>query len=463
MKKSKYNHVIETKNPDSFLIYNALKNSLIEVNNLELNMINNLNFEEENSQLVITLKEYGVIIEDDIDENKTVRILAENRLKHLKKDHKNIVLTILPTFLCNFKCIYCYESESIRKENKMMDELIQDQIVGYIEKEFNEGKKELTVLYYGGEPLIGISVIKRLHPKIKALCEQFNIKAEYSMITNGILLTDEIIEYFSEQQINSLQITIDGTREIHNKRRYYPAQPDKNYDILLQNIKKCIAKDIKIQLRVNVDNENNESYKALIDDLIEKDIWDPRKIDIYLGWVHDNVCGQVPMDRQKFYETEEEFRQYKVFKFNELSNVKQAKLQFNYPSLSSGSCSYTNLVESWTISPDGSIGRCWDCLSNDFDPLCNIIDLLDDKKRAEIKSLVSKNTIQFEDKEKLGCLSCKFLPICEPMCFPIYQKFQDRTRLCPEWRYLNIKLLSQYNFYLKHPELCSNFEFDREV
>src|SRR5699024_5938565 len=120
-----------------------------------------------------------------------------------------------PTLSCNFGCPYCYEEP----KSGFMSEEVQKSILDMI-TEAAKRRKDISVTWYGGEPLIAKDIIFNMSEKIINICEENDCDYSSYIVTNGYLVTDEIIENFKKYKITGAQITIDGPPEIHNSRRF---------------------------------------------------------------------------------------------------------------------------------------------------------------------------------------------------------------------------------------------------
>ena len=56
-----------------------------------------------------------------------------------------------------------------------------------------------------------------------------------------------------------MRITLDGEKEIHDKRRVL-CNGDGTFDVIVSNIKKFSEKGIRVKIRVNIDKENVDAY-----------------------------------------------------------------------------------------------------------------------------------------------------------------------------------------------------------
>lgn len=149
------------------------------------------------------------------------------------------------TYLCNLNCPYCYVGDE-RKKNELITEewfKVIDQIPWYS-----------FVTLVGGEPLIRKDFIQILEKVAKKTFGKLNV------VTNGILINDEIIDVFIRTKMMLLSVSLDGYGENHDKNRDKEGIFDKiisNLDNLNSKRGKCgkLMVDIKtIVLENNLDD-----------------------------------------------------------------------------------------------------------------------------------------------------------------------------------------------------------------
>lgn len=108
------------------------------------------------------------------------------------------------TYLCNLNCPYCYVGEE-RKKNELTTQEwfnIIEQIPFYS-----------FVTIVGGEPLIRKDFIEILEKTAKKTFGKLNV------VTNGILINDEIIDALLRSKMMLLSVSLDGYGENHDKNR----------------------------------------------------------------------------------------------------------------------------------------------------------------------------------------------------------------------------------------------------
>ena len=130
-------------------------------------------------------------------------------------------VTLQLTQNCNFRCVYCHYTcndggQRTHSEKRMSEEVAKKAIL-YL-RDHSIDTPSVYVGFYGGEPLLEFPLLK----EVVSFCEE-QLKGKeihYTITSNGTLLTDEIIEFFSEHKF-SLLISLDGPREIHNRSRVF--------------------------------------------------------------------------------------------------------------------------------------------------------------------------------------------------------------------------------------------------
>lgn len=135
------------------------------------------------------------------------------------------------TNLCNQNCVYCQAQDEKQKQKGIMDKTTAEKAV---EIALESPAKILNFEFQGGEPLIGFQIIKHI---IEYAEKRKNNKTiVYSVVTNTLLMTDEIIAFFADHHV-SISISVDGPEKLHDLNR-----PLKNGEGSYARVKQNIAK-----------------------------------------------------------------------------------------------------------------------------------------------------------------------------------------------------------------------------
>ena len=468
MKESDYNFYINDNKENIHLVYNAFRNTLVsDDDNKVQNFIKHCNGKIKFHPEYLTEDEYnglissGIIVPDDLDEKKIAIEINRKRLNILNKKDGHLSLVIAPTLRCNFNCYYCFEGKNNKNIEESMNIEVKNDILNFIEKSLLYNHiKNVSIIWYGGEPLVQQNIIFSMQKKINEICKAYQVKISSHMVTNGSLLSPELSDLLHEHGIDRVQVTIDGPEHIHNKRRYYPENPKNNYSIILDNILYA-NNNILFNIRINIDKNNMNFVFDLINDLIKRKIW-PHKKNVFITpalvkpeLVESDAITKFVLSKKDYLLLEDRIRRYLMEKYNEISLTKKAKLKFNYPKFGGeAGCGYGIYKNLWIISYNGDVFRCWDFIGRKKHAVGTMKDLLDDFGR----SIVNKIKIDNIKFEQWGCFDCKFFPICGIEC-PWFSEDSEKRR-CTEWKsVLECRLLNQYKLFLKEPEIFQNVPF----
>ncbi len=393
MRSSIFN-IIETIG-DGILLYNTNSNGILKLNKEyeekynEFLQSGKLDDEAFKSAL---LKGNMVIDENSGDEIDT--IFLENKMARFGGN--DIGLTVAPTMACNFRCPYCYEKG---KEYVTMNR----ETVNKVKKYFNNLKeryRHVAITWYGGEPLLAFPIIEEL---MESIYEKFERKyVAVSVVTNGYLLTENVARKMKKLNISSIQITIDGPPEIHNKRRRLPSGED-TFFVILENMKKAleIYPELKISIRVNIDKDNIDGVDKIIQYLEEYDLI--HKTHLYLAPVTNinETC------------TEGSCFSTREFAIEELDFLKRNhKKGYSFISLPVRNTSMCGAVSahSYIIDARGDLYKCWDDVSNLNEKVGSLYDEHSPVNANMVKWL--SHTIEND----VECRNCKYLPVCMGGC-----------------------------------------------
>jgi uncharacterized protein len=125
----------------------------------------------------------------------------------LKKSRDVTTLKIQMGLSCNYSCEYCSQRFVERSEETSFKD-IQDFLDKIKNLNFDE-QNGLRIEFWGGEPFV---YWKTLKPLVEALNQKFSDwkqKPRFSVITNGSLLSEEIIEWLLDN-MDSMAISHDG-------------------------------------------------------------------------------------------------------------------------------------------------------------------------------------------------------------------------------------------------------------
>ena len=125
-------------------------------------------------------------------------------------------LTLIITQRCNLRCVYCYGQGGDKSDGDMPEETAFAAVDWLIKQ--SGAQSNLTVAFFGGEPLLNFPVMRRTVEYAKLRCAQAGKEISFSLTTNATLLGDEESCWVA-REIGSVAVSCDGPRDIHDARR----------------------------------------------------------------------------------------------------------------------------------------------------------------------------------------------------------------------------------------------------
>ena len=237
---SKHNIITPIADSDDFFIVNPLHGSADIITAHELELLHNQYDEKGN----FADRKYLI---DEQEEAKAFKMAYLDFLDN--RDEDEIQLFFVPNYSCNFACSYCYQEGYSPSESKLTTEVI-DAFFDYISTEFAGRKKYITV--FGGEPLLPGDNQRKV---IEYLVEKANeARLDLAFVTNGYTLAS-YVELFKTAFIREVQVTLDGTKAVHDSRRYLKGRQS-TFDRIIEGIDACLENNISINLRMVADKDN---------------------------------------------------------------------------------------------------------------------------------------------------------------------------------------------------------------
>lgn len=278
MKFSKYNHLFQLDGTS--YIYNILTTSIAQLDKQTENAINENNFSALTNDTIDGLRAEGFIVSQDLDESLEYQYFC-NTIKY-GISARTLSVTLLPTYNCNLACPYCIQG-SIKRINKMSKKEVEA-CLKFIRNKIEEGKRtipvqRLSIFLFGGEPTLCKKELSYFCQECERIAEEEGIEIGFDMTTNMTLLDQNLLDMIKKYQI-AFQVSIDGTKEQHDKRRIRK-DGSGTYDLILENLQRLVDYGLKhlITIRINIDNENLDSAEEIL-----KSVKDYSN-DIYFGFL----------------------------------------------------------------------------------------------------------------------------------------------------------------------------------
>lgn len=426
---SKYN-ILSKSEKYGYLLFNTMSLAFIRINEQDIDMWKKL---RETPDSYTNFQNYDFLIKARIlvdNQEDDLNVYLADVLKN-RYNSSDMALTILLTRGCNFGCIYCYEQD---RPNVLMNEQTEKAIVKFVCS--NSNLKRLSVVWYGGEPLLNFDSMVRLTKMFK----QLNIEYSAKIVSNGYLLTKEKANLMKDLAIRNIQITFDGSEEIHNQRRFLlGGQP--TYRKIMDNLKYLLSinKEITIDIRTNIDRRNKDDYNKFYQDF--KSEINDKRVTMYPGFVSDLLSSECVSPEFNISEGG-----YKAQFILDIFDKYGIEIKSFLPKYRRHSCVASKYF-AFVIGPEGELYKCWRMVGNQKETIGNVNDGSLDMVKF------SKYLIGADYTLDSKCLQCEFITLCGGGCPLVrmrnkYEKI-SLNHCCPEKTHMEQLMELRYEMFVK--------------
>ena len=388
----------------------------------------------------IAPKVYNKLVEDQclVDENEDELLTIVNENKSYVDNSDRLYEVIQPSAMCQLGCDYCgQEHQKKYLKNDLFDKLINRIRFKAKLSDF----KYLDIGWFGGEPLMALTQIRELTPLLKSLAEELNLIYGSKIVTNGLSLKPNIFkELATKLSVSSIEVTLDGTAEFHDRRRH-TKEGVASFDLILKNLlnifklKNFHKYNCSISIRCNVDHRNWEGVSPLIK-LLAK-----HKFQDYISYFYTmGVYSWGGNDAHTKSLTKEEYAGKEIEWMIEM--LEHGFVPAMLPQRQKQVCMAVSKI-SEMYDPYGNIFNCTEVsLTSVYEKTPYMLGNLafSDNNLVQNKPLNDWNDTLLTNR--FPCHTCKMLPVCGGGC---PKSWHEDMRSCPSSKFnIKDKLLISY-------------------
>jgi uncharacterized protein len=275
MQASMFNLRVPLPERDEVFLMNTLTDAQLVVSSDVASLLDRPEFMNGDAQgnpdvddAVSVLRENGFLVEDRTADRRRL----DDYLTAVKSDTSELNITLLTTLQCNFACDYCFQGDH-GDYNKFAEKMSLEtaaRVGEWIEGELERLRPERFLLtFFGGEPLLNLPVMYELSERLWHASNRVGTPVSISIITNGLLLTEDVVDRMLPFGLRGVKITLDGDRATHDRMR--PLRGGQGtFDRIIENIRKVSGK-CGIAIGGNFDESSVDSYPALLEFLREQE------------------------------------------------------------------------------------------------------------------------------------------------------------------------------------------------
>lgn len=189
--------------------------------------------------------------ENDIEEcYKEIVSLYNDKILFSEDDYEKYALTAIESPIkamclhiahdCNLRCKYCFASTGdFGTGRTLMDFETGRRAIDFLIENSGD-RKFLELDFFGGEPTLNFDVVKQVVEYARSKEEENNKKFRFTITTNGVHLTDDMIDFINKEMYNVV-LSIDGRKEVNDRMRVR-VDGSGSYDKIMPNFEKLVSK-----------------------------------------------------------------------------------------------------------------------------------------------------------------------------------------------------------------------------
>jgi uncharacterized protein len=272
MQASMFNVRVPIERGDDVFLMNTFTDAQLIVSRDVVDLLDRVHAGDEFSaverETIEQLTEQGFIVRDRAAERDDLKAF----FREVREGTDTLKITVLTTLQCNFACDYCIQGDhgDYNKSAAKMSLETAARVSAWVEGRMDAiAPRRLVLTFFGGEPLLNMPVLYAMAERLHAACAARGVEFLINIITNGLLLSREMVERLNPLGLNGIKITLDGDREAHNRSR--PLRGGQGtFDKIIANTR-AVADLTRIAVGGNFEVDTVESYPALLDFLAEQD------------------------------------------------------------------------------------------------------------------------------------------------------------------------------------------------
>lgn len=219
-------------------------------------------------EALAALRQEGFLVDTHEQERSALR----EHFDAFREDTSQLRVTVLTTLQCNFACEYCVQGDHASHDprSQRMDAATAERTLAWIEARLDELRsRSLVLTFFGGEPLLNLPVLYTLAERAWQACQARGVTLLINVITNGLLLTPEVVDRLLPFGLNGVKVTLDGDRQTHDRQR--PLRGGQGtFDRIIANIR-AVAGRCRVSIGGNFEGDTTGSFVELLDYLASQD------------------------------------------------------------------------------------------------------------------------------------------------------------------------------------------------
>jgi uncharacterized protein len=378
--------------PGQFLLYSTRRASVVRVPARTLWQIEEGTLPVADQQ---TLTRLGILVSDPLAEREEIL----NRFSEANRLSRRFNAIVVLNLDCNLACPYCFE-EGVRGRHYMAADTA-DSLVAMLERDHLSQGREVSVDFYGGEPLLSLGLIRSIAQRLQASSRGKGLPFSFALVTNGTLLTRPVALELKGLGLKSAKVTLDGPREVHDRSRPFASGRGSSFDLITRNVKEAWDL-VPLQIGGNFTRENYREFPRLLDHLLAVGITPEKVTAVTFNQVTGRIGAPAVPDFQSGCNCTDEEWHYEAILYLREETLRRG---FPVPKPGPAGC-MIEFANDLVVNVDGAIYKCPAFVGREG-------FAVGDLRRGVVNDGAAYNPDVWKKPE---CLECPYLPQCFGGC-----------------------------------------------
>lgn len=197
--------------------------------------------------------EIAEVVDSILSAQTSKRVISNRR--NISELHK---LTILPNYICNFSCSYCYSAEG-RSTKKLDVKKAEKAIDFFINNKRTKLKELWLAILGGGEPFLSIDSVIHIIKYARQRAHTQDIKLGIGLTTNGSIYYAPLSDIMKDNHV-SLGVSFEVLEDIQNMQR-------QSYSKVCDVVSRYLADGVDVSIKSIVTQNNVARLEEMVEHL----------------------------------------------------------------------------------------------------------------------------------------------------------------------------------------------------
>jgi uncharacterized protein len=181
---------------------------------------------------------------------------------------------------CNLRCHYCYLQKT---REDLPDDVGRRAIDAVFRSALKHNMHGIKLKYAGGEASLHMKSLIALHDYAVGLAEEYDIRLEAVLLSNGVVLSQRTIDHLKARHI-AVSISLDGLGLSHDSQRpFRNGQGSSRY--VLRTIDRLLANGIIPHISITISQRNLDGLPELVSYVLA------HELPFSLNYYRENECS----------------------------------------------------------------------------------------------------------------------------------------------------------------------------